>query len=115
MGFSCLEIIITNLWNSMFHSKKQYRLEPFIHNGFQTLYNITDTILNNSWHAFDFCWFLVVSLEENIKFKTWCLHMFTIPTLLIQTTQDIKKSVLATMQKYSAISIHECNHVSMRV
>ena len=41
--------------------------------------------------------------------------MFTIPTLLIQTTQDIKKSGLATMQKHTEISIHECNHVLISV
>lgn len=53
-------VIITNLWNSMLHSKEQNRLESFVYNGFQTFLDITDTVLDNSRHAFNFYWFLVV-------------------------------------------------------
>lgn len=51
----------------MLYTKQQYRFEPFVYNGFQTFLDITDTILDNSGHAFNFYWFLVVPKEQAHK------------------------------------------------
>jgi hypothetical protein len=57
-------MIITNLCNSMFYTKYQDLFQPFIHSGFQTFLHITDTTLDNSWHAFNSYWFLGMLKEQ---------------------------------------------------